>query len=124
MEKLRKELNQEISDSCLTKLSEKLDDKKLTNCQTNKITNGINKEIDKININDWNCDQVQNWLVESNINESIIDELEDFDGRMLIELSSIRDTASEYFFKSVSKNNTIKLSHVVKFSNLLRNISK
>jgi hypothetical protein len=80
--------------------------------------NSINLKIS----NEWDKTTVNRWLNENSIDESIIDELRDFDGKMLEELNLIRNTAPEYFFAAISNNNKNKLHEVIKFSKELRKL--
>lgn len=70
----------------------------------------------------WNNEKVRKWLNEIAIDKRILNELANFDGEMLEELNRIRETASEYFYKSISKNSSVELSSVTNFSKHLRKL--
>jgi hypothetical protein len=93
-------------------------DAKPKSLKENNKQNSINLKIS----NEWDKSTVSRWLTENSIDESIIDELRDFDGKMLEELNLIRNTAPEYFFAAISNNNKHKLHEVIKFSKELRKL--
>ena len=61
---------------------------------------------------EWSKEKVQEWLSKHNINPEILSLVKDFNGEMICELNSIRTTASEYFYSSISKKNKIELNEV------------
>jgi hypothetical protein len=116
MDKLKKELVQEIeiTDSSILN-NMKIDSSNLKKqAQRNETTT---------NIESMSKEQVNEWLFNSKIEKIISNEISDFDGEMLAELKLIQERAPEYFYQSISQNNKIKLSDVVKFSQKLRNIN-
>lgn len=73
-------------------------------------------------IDSWNNEKVKEWLNQIAVDRLILHELTDFDGEMLEELNYIRKTASEYFYRAISKNSQVKLIQVTRFSKHLRKL--
>lgn len=73
-------------------------------------------------IESWNNEKVKEWLNQIAVDRLILHELTDFDGEMLEELNRIRKTASEYFYRTISKNSQVKLNQVTHFSKHLRKL--
>ncbi len=77
---------------------------------------------DAVFAKEWSKEKVQEWLSKQEINPEILSLVKNFNGEMLYELNAIRNTASEYFYNSISQQNKIGLNDVVKFSNVLRKL--
>lgn len=129
MEKLKKEISQDKKQSNLQANTAKSSWKKLEN---NLVTNSVlqymtpkpSEQVVKQapSTQSWTKTQVQEWLRANSIDENIQKALIDFNGEMISELINIRNTASEYFFNSISQRNLVQLNEVVKFSNVLRKL--
>lgn len=70
----------------------------------------------------WNNERVKHWLQDIGVDQTILSDLTNFDGEMLEELNWIRESASEYFYKSISKNFQVELFEVTRFSKQLRKL--
>jgi hypothetical protein len=68
------------------------------------------------NIESWSITQVNEWLNKNDTIDTIKETLKNFNGSMLSELNSIRSTAPDYFYEAISRNNTVDLFSIVKFS--------
>ncbi len=82
----------------------------------------ITSSSDTVLAKEWSKEKVQEWLSKQDLNPGILGLVKDFNGEMLYELNEIRNTASEYFYNSISQQNTIELNEVVRFSNVLRKL--
>jgi hypothetical protein len=80
-------------------------------------TNSIpNEEKNQIDIDKWSESDVSNWIERIEIDSLLKPTLNGFDGKMLKHLRSIKKSAPEYFFSSVSQNRSISLKSCVEFS--------
>jgi hypothetical protein len=86
--------------------------------QTHSVnTNSIlNPEKNQINIDKWSPSDVNNWIERIEIDTSLKSTLNGFDGKMLKHLRSIKKSAPEYFFSSISQNRSISFKSCVEFS--------
>lgn len=64
----------------------------------------------------WSENDVTKWVERNNFDSIIIAALKEFDGRMLKHLHSIKNSAPEYFYSTISQNKTLNLKACVKFS--------
>lgn len=131
MSRLKKELSQIFNQELLTtqtisnQLTTSIKSDQTQQLQsTNMIVNGTGetKPVENMTVKQWDNAKVKKWLSEIAVDRSISSELRNFDGEMLEELNSIREKASEYFYKSISKNNQVDLSQVTRFSKQLRKL--
>ena len=133
MSRLKKELSQIFNQELLTtqtisnQLTTSIKPDQTQQLQsTNMIVNGTGEtkpvENMTVTVKQWDNAKVKKWLSEIAVDRSISNELRNFDGEMLEELNSIREKASEYFYKSISKNNQVDLSQVTRFSKQLRKL--
>lgn len=131
MSRLKKELSQIFNQELLTtqtisnQLTTSIKPDQTQQLQnTNMIVNGTGetKLVENMTVKQWDNAKVKKWLSEIAVDRSISSELRNFDGEMLEELNSIREKASEYFYKSISKNYQVDLSQVTRFSKQLRKL--
>lgn len=131
MSRLKKELSQIFNQELLTtqtistQLTTSIKPDQTQQLQsTNMIVNGTGetKPVENMTVKQWDNAKVKKWLSEIAVDRSISSELRNFDGEMLEELNSIREKASEYFYKSISKNYQVDLSQVTRFSKQLRKL--
>jgi hypothetical protein len=78
---------------------------------TNKATISDSKSL-----KNWTNTEVQNWLDKTCVNQEIFNVLKLFDGEMMVQLSRVKKTAPDYYFSAISRNNSIDLYHVLKFT--------
>lgn len=130
MEKLKKEICQEPTykknQSNQSKNWKILENNVKTNAITKYLSQTTNEKAatnEPISPKDWPKEKVQEWLKTQDIDPSIITLVKEFNGEMICELNAIRNTASEYFYSSISQHNKIELNEVVRFSNILRKFS-
>ena len=84
--------------------------------ESNKIPINLNTCTENNSIKKWTQADVQEWLTKIQTNEELRKTLYSFDGEMLIQLNRIKKTAPDYFFTAISRNNSIELFHVIKFT--------
>jgi len=71
---------------------------------------------------EWSKEEVQNWLNAKEIHADIKLVLKDFDGEMLEMFNGVRTSASDYFFKTLSKNNSTNLFSIIYFTKELKKL--
>jgi hypothetical protein len=59
---------------------------------------------------------VEAWLSKVQIDDEICKSLKCFDGKMLVQLNSVKKASPNYYFSAISRNNTIDIMHVLKFT--------
>lgn len=89
-------------------------------------TNIKSNKTGELSIKNWTQLEVQEWLAKIEANRDICDTLRMFNGEMLIQLSRVKKTAPDFYFSQISRNNTVELYYVLKFTkdfeNLLENL--
>ena len=76
-----------------------------------------NKQIsDGKSFKNWTQSEVQDWLAKTDVSQEICKILKLFDGEMLVQLGRVKKTAPDYYFSSISRNNSIDLYYVLKFT--------
>jgi hypothetical protein len=93
-------------------------------------TNKNNPAYDEIavnknrNVDDWNELEVKEWFSKNKLKNSLFEYFRPFSGKMLKQMYQMKQTSSDFFFKSLNNIDGVKFNDIVLFSTSLDDLFK